>query len=222
MVEVRFACIPGVPGVKCTLDGAVKYSDETGISRFFGISQGDHSYSIVDPEGWSYVSGEDYFDRPLYESGTTVIEWVPYPEIPWPENQPWMMLFNFEEITVGIPTTLTISAPATVKTEETFNILGQLTRDDTGVAIPNMSISVSYNGTSLGTVITDMQGVYTIPASIPTTGTYTLKAYFAGTPGYAASTSVTDTMVAASPLEAAIKIVGPAVTGLALIIYSLS
>ena len=221
MVEVRFACISSVPGVKCTLDGATKYSDSSGLASFFGISQGAHSYSIVAPEGWNFVSGEDYFDRPLYESGTTVIEWVPYPEIPWPEDQPWMMLFNFEEITVGIPTTLTISAPANVKPGETFNIIGQLTRNDTGVAIPNMSISVSYNGNSLGSVLTDMQGVYTIPASIPTTGTYTLKAEFLGTAEYAASKSTANTMVT-TPLEAVIKIIGSVATGLALIRYSLS
>ena len=119
---------------------------------------------------------------------------------------------------VGMPTTLTISAPATVKPGETFNIIGQLTRDDTGVAIPNMSISVSYNGNSLGSVLTDMQGVYTIPASIPTTGTYTLKAEFLGTAEYAASKSQADTMVT-TPLMTAIKLAGPIVTGLALIIY---
>jgi len=199
----------------------VKYSDSSGLASFFGISRGSHSYSIVAPEGWNFVSGEDYFDRPLYESGTTVIEWVPYPEIPWPEDQPWMMLFNFEEITVGIPTTTTLSAPDKVGPGETFNIFGQLTRGDTGEALPNMSISGSYNGKPLGSVLTDMQGVYTIPASIPTTGTYTLKASFAGTPEYAASTSITDTMVAATPLEAALKIAAPAATGLALIIYGL-
>ena len=109
--EVRFACIPGVAGVKCTLDGAVKYSDETGICRFFNISRGAHSYSIVAPEGWSYVSGDDGFGRPLYESGTTVIEWVPYPEIPWPADQPWMMKFVFEEVTVPLPPVIPPTPP---------------------------------------------------------------------------------------------------------------
>jgi len=221
MVEVRFACIPGVAGVKCTLDGTVKYSDETGICSFSGISQGAHSYSVEAPAGWKFEYGYDYFNRPLSESGTTVIEWVPYPEIPFPEDEPWMMKMVFEEITVGIPTTLTISAPATVNPEETFNIIGQLTRNDTGEALPNMSISISYNGKSIGSVQTDMQGVYTIPAAIPTTGTYTLKAEFLGTAEYAASKSTAYTRVT-TPLEAAIKIAVPAVTGLALIIYSLS
>ena len=123
---------------------------------------------------------------------------------------------------VGIPTTTTMSAPATVKPEEVFNIFGQLTRDDTGVAIPDMSISVSYNGTSIGSVLTDMQGVYTIPASILTPGTYTLKADYEGTEGYAASRSVADTVVAATPLEAAITIIGSAAAGLALFLYGTS
>ncbi|GAH18823.1 unnamed protein product, partial [marine sediment metagenome] len=123
--------------------------------------------------------------------------------------------FTVEEAAVGIPTTLTIFAPDEVGPGETFNIFGQLTRDDTGVAIPAMSIIVSYNGNPLGSVLTDMQGVYTIPASIPDPGTYTLRADFARTPEYAASRSTADTIVAATPLEAALKIAGPAVTGLA-------
>jgi len=129
-------------------------------------------------------------------------------------------VYTLEEA-VGIPTTLTISAPDEVGPREAFNIFGQLTRDDTGVAIPNMSISVSYNGVSLGSVLTDMQGVYTIPASIPDPGTYTLRADYEGTEGYAASRSVADTTVAASPLEAAVSIAGSVAVGLVLIMYSL-
>ena len=101
--EVRFACIPGVGGVKCTLDGIVKYSNAAGICSFFNVSRGAHSYSIVAPEGWSFVSGDDVFGRPLYESGTTVIEYAPYPEIPYPVDQPWMLKFVFEEVPVPLP-----------------------------------------------------------------------------------------------------------------------
>ncbi|GAH50109.1 unnamed protein product, partial [marine sediment metagenome] len=129
--------------------------------------------------------------------------------------------FKVEEAPVGIPTTLNINAPDEVGPGETFNIFGQLTRDDTGVAIPAMSIIVSYNGNPLGSVLTDMQGVYTIPASIPTTGTYTLRADFARTPEYAASKSTADTMVT-TPLLAAIQMAGSIAAGLALIMYSLS
>ena len=86
-----------------------------------------------------------------------------------------------------IATTLTIIAPASVTQGVPFTINGQLVRNDTGVALPNMSISVSYNGNSIGSVLTDMQGVYSITAIIPDPGTFTLKAAFAGATGYAAS-----------------------------------
>lgn len=102
MVEVRFASVVGVEaGIKCTLDGVTKYTDSFGLASFFGISQGAHTYSVEAPDGWKYVSGEDVFGRPLPESGTTVIEWVPYPEIPWPEDQAWMMKFSFEGEDLG-------------------------------------------------------------------------------------------------------------------------
>jgi len=117
MVEVRFACIPSVAGVKCTLDGIMKLSDEIGIASFFDISQGAHTYSVEAPEGWVFVSGEDYFKRPLFKSGTTVIEWVPIPGIPWPEDQPWMMLLNFEvgeEPPTKIPWLAQIALPFTL------------------------------------------------------------------------------------------------------------
>lgn len=79
-----------------------------------------------------------------------------------------------------IGTTLTIDAPAEVTPGASFEIFGQLTRNDIGAAIPNASISISYNGTPLGSVTTDMQGVYRIPASLPGPGTFTLRAAFAG------------------------------------------
>lgn len=79
-----------------------------------------------------------------------------------------------------IGTTLTIAAPSEVTPGESFEIYGQLTRNDTGEAIPNASISLSYNGNPLGSVTTDMQGVYGIPASLPSPGTFTVRADFAG------------------------------------------
>jgi len=97
VVEVRFACIPSVAGVRCTIDGVTHISSESGIASFDGLSQGTHSYSVEAPEGMVFTSGEDTFKRPLFQSGTTVIEWVPIPDTPWPEDQPWMMMFNFKE-----------------------------------------------------------------------------------------------------------------------------
>lgn len=95
MVEVRFVCIPSVEGVKCTLDGVVKYS-VAGFASFFDVAQGEHTYSVEPPEGMRLVSGEDPFGRPLYDSGTTVIEWALIPGTPWPEDQAWIMAFTFE------------------------------------------------------------------------------------------------------------------------------
>jgi len=124
MVEVRFACIPSVAGVKCTLDGASQLSSETGIASFVGISQGAHSYSIEAPKGMVFISGEDTFKRPLYRSGTTVIEWVPIPGEPWPENQPWMMLFNFKEAIIIPPNETAIKIAVSVALSTLFLILG--------------------------------------------------------------------------------------------------
>jgi len=96
MVEVQFGFIGSLEGVKCTLDGEVNYSDSAGFCSFFDVAQGEHSYS-VEVEGMHVLSGADVFDRPLYDSGTTVIEWATVPGTPWPEEQPWLMLFTLEE-----------------------------------------------------------------------------------------------------------------------------
>ena len=95
MVEVRFGFMSSLEGVKCTLDGEVKYSDVSGVCSFFDVAQGEHTYS-VEKEGMRVVSGQDGFGRPLGATGTTVIEWVPDPQIPYPEDQPWIMIFALE------------------------------------------------------------------------------------------------------------------------------
>ncbi len=97
MVEVRFACIPGVGGVECTLDGVTIISNASGIASFTNVSQGEHRYSIRAPTGWFFEKGEDTFKRPLFQNGTTKIEWLPIPGQPWPEANPWMMMFTFKE-----------------------------------------------------------------------------------------------------------------------------
>ena len=104
MVEVRFAFIGSLEGVKCTLDGEVKYSDAGGFCSFFGVTQGEHTYSVEAPEGVKLVSGEDPFGRPLDESGTTVIEWALVPGTPWPEDEPWYMTFTLEVEVIEEPT----------------------------------------------------------------------------------------------------------------------
>ena len=95
MVEVRFAFIGSIEGVKCTLDGEVKYSDAGGFCSFFDISQGAHTYS-VSKTGMHVVAGQDPFGNPLGAAGTTVIEMAPVPGTPWPEDQPWLMLITLE------------------------------------------------------------------------------------------------------------------------------
>lgn len=99
MVEVRFAFIDSIEGVKCVLDGVTKYSDAGGFCSFFGISQGAHTYSIS-KEGYNFIEGQDPFGRPLDESGTTTIEWAPDPIVPWPETQSWLMLITLEAISM--------------------------------------------------------------------------------------------------------------------------
>ena len=163
-----------------------------------GIGVGFNPFTLNEAGTWSLKTKLGHADGTLDEETTS---------------------FTVEEAPVGIPTTLIISAPDEVGPGETFNIIGQLTRDDTGEALPGMTVSVSYNGNSIGSVLTDMQGVYTIPATIHIPGTYTLRADFAGTPEYAASKTIADTMVAAIPLEAAINLIASTAIGLVLIIY---
>lgn len=95
--EVRFACIPVVEGVKCTLDGETKYSDEIGVCRFFNIPAGPHTYSVY-KEDMYVVKGEDPWRRPLPASGTTVIEVPDVPEAEWPQDTPWLLAFTFAEV----------------------------------------------------------------------------------------------------------------------------
>lgn len=123
---------------------------------------------------------------------------------------------------VGIPTTLSIRVPDGVAVGEIFTVYGTLTETDTGLKIPGQPINHSYNGRSLGSSTTGANGDYSKEVSIPESGVWTIKSEFPGTPGYAASRSVADTIAAASPLEVAVAIAGSAAVGLALIIYSLS
>ena len=102
---------------------------------------------------------------------------------------PPKLVLTIEEVPVGIPTTLTISAPASVEPNEAFYITGILYETNTGIPIPNQIIALSYNGISLGSTLTGIDGDYLIQAVISTPGTYTLKAAYAGTTTLAASES---------------------------------
>jgi len=126
------------------------------------------------------------------------------------------------EAPVGIPTTTTMSAPSKAAVNEKFNISGSLYETESSIKILGQPINHSYNGRSLGGSTTGVDGGYLKEVSIPESGVWTIKSEFPGTPEYAASRSVVEAMVAASPLEAAIKIAGSVAAGLALIMYSLS
>ena len=90
-----------------------------------------------------------------------------------------------EELQVG--TTLTISAPSSVTQGASFVISGIFIMNDTGGPVPNATISLSYDGTSLGSATTGVDGDYLKTVSIPSVGSFTLRADYAGGGGFAGS-----------------------------------
>ena len=90
---------------------------------------------------------------------------------------------------IAVASSLTISASSSVEEMESFNVSGLLYETDTGVPIPNQSISLSYNGVNLGSATTASDGRYLKSVSIPSAGVYTLKAYYAGNSNFGASAS---------------------------------
>jgi len=123
------------------------------------------------------------------------------------------------EPAVGIPTTLTLSVPDRTGVNENFNISGILNETDTGIPIPNQPINHSYNGRSLGSSTTGVDGGYLKVVSVPEAGVWTLKSDFPGTEGLQASRSQAGTVVSATPIANALLIAGPIVTGIALVAY---
>jgi len=83
-----------------------------------------------------------------------------------------------------INTTLTISTDySQYNTGQTFSVYGYL-KDASGNPLAGKTVSVSYDGTSVGNAVTDSTGKYSVSIAIPTAGTYTLKASFAGDSTY--------------------------------------
>lgn len=120
-----------------------------------------------------------------------------------------------------VPTTLTISAPTSAKKGASFPISGMLIRNDTGGPVPFASITLRYNGVSLGSTTTGVDGDYLKTVSIGTEGTFTLKAAFAGGSGYAASEAQTKLSVGDLVVPITNLLVGvaaPILTGI-LIVY---
>jgi len=126
------------------------------------------------------------------------------------------------EVAVGIPTTLTISAPDKAGVGEKFYVSGILYETETGTPIPNHPINHSYNGRTLGSSTTGVDGDYLKEVSVTETGVWTLKSEFPGTEGLQASRSLAGTVVAATPTATALLIAGPIVTGIALFTYGIS
>ena len=116
----------------------------------------------------------------------------------------------------GVRTTLTLSAPNSVGVEEKFNVSGILYQTESGVPIPSQSINLSYNGKSLGSATTGIDGDYLKQASIPTKGVHTLKAEFPGAAGYEASSKTTRTGVGVPLTKIPYIAILPIVTGLAI------
>ncbi len=188
--NVRFACIPSVEGVKCTLDGVVKYSDSIGICNFYNISAGAHSYSVVAPAGMKFVSGEDVFKRPLGESGTTTIEWYGTP-YPWPTEQPWMLMFTFEVEVVKKPITLALSVSPTSGAPPYDVWLTAVLRSN-GVAVPYKTLSIYKNGSFLTSGNTDSGGKIERTDTVTAESSY--YAQFAGDSEYEEGVSPTITV----------------------------
>ncbi len=120
---------------------------------------------------------------------------------------------------VNIPTTTTISAPSQAAVNENFFISGILYESEAGIPIPNQPINHSYNGRSLGSSTTGVDGNYLKEVSIPESGTWSLKSEFPGAEALQTSRALVDAVVGAPPIETALLIAGPIVTGLALVIY---
>jgi hypothetical protein len=84
---------------------------------------------------------------------------------------------------VAYPTRISISAPDTVPTGQSFTVSGKLEFQDVDGAwkgLANRTVTIYYNGTSLGSTTTGPDGSYSKSVSISTGGTYTLKAVYAG------------------------------------------
>jgi hypothetical protein len=160
------------------------------------VEPGAHTYGASDPE----CVGMSTFSYTLDGIKTLIDKWIG----------------------PGTPTTITINAPGKIDAGQPFTLYGNLYETETGVLIRGQRVEISYDEKSLGYCYTGQEGDYNIDVSIGEMGTWTLKAYFAGTPGYEASRSFADALVGVSTMDATIKIAAPAVLGLALVTYSLS
>jgi hypothetical protein len=89
-----------------------------------------------------------------------------------------------KNLDIAFPTRLSISAPDKVAPGTPFTISGKLEYEsniDVWSPLAGKTVSLYYNGTKIADVITGSDGSYSkTDAVIPTSGTYTLKASYAG------------------------------------------
>ncbi|GAI78934.1 unnamed protein product, partial [marine sediment metagenome] len=90
-------------------------------------------------------------------------------------------VIQLEEPPVEIPTSLTLSAPDKVGLDEKFVVSGILYETDSGIPIPNQPINHSYDGRSLGSSTTGVDGDYLKEVSVPESGVWTIRSDFLGT-----------------------------------------
>ena len=84
-------------------------------------------------------------------------------------------------VTIAWRTSITVSAPSTVRAGEAFTISGKLTRED-GVGLGGKSVRIEITGpeSKSTTVTTARDGSYSWRTSLAKTGDYTIKATFPG------------------------------------------
>jgi hypothetical protein len=84
---------------------------------------------------------------------------------------------------VAYPTRISISAPSSVAPGQTFTISGKLEYKSSPGAwsgLAGRTVSLYYDSTKIADVTTGSDGSYSASVSIPTIGTYTLTASYAG------------------------------------------
>jgi len=79
-------------------------------------------------------------------------------------------------------TTIT-ACPSAVKEEESFNIRGKLVVKETNSPIEAGNIKFSYDSVSMGSDLTDANGVFTRQVKIPKAGSWNVSARFDSVPG---------------------------------------
>ena len=96
---------------------------------------------------------------------------------------------------------MSIYAPASAVQGTSFPVSGSLTFMEGSVehGLGGRTIDLTYNGTSLGSVTTDGNGDYAKYVTITASGSFTLKAAFAGGTGLAASSATTGVQIGEIP-----------------------